>query len=40
MKDIENYVKSVVNTNSNRRRWKPEYKQLIIDVLIERADVI
>ena len=40
MKDIENYVKSVVNTNSNMRRWKLEHKQLIIDVLIERADGI
>jgi hypothetical protein len=40
MKDIENYVKSVVNTNSNMRRWKPEHKQLIIDVLIESADGI
>jgi hypothetical protein len=38
MKDIENYIKSVVNTNRNMRRWKPEHKQLVIDVLIERAD--
>jgi hypothetical protein len=38
MEDIENYTKSVVNTNRNMRRWKPEHKQLVIDVLIERAD--
>jgi hypothetical protein len=37
-KDIENYIKSVVNTNRNMQRWKPEQKQLVIDVLTERAD--
>jgi len=36
--DIENYIKWVVNTNRNMRRWTPEQKQLVIDVLIERAD--
>jgi hypothetical protein len=36
--DIENYIKSVVNTNRNMQRWKPEHKQLVIDVLVERAD--
>jgi len=36
--DIENYIKSVVNTNSDMRRWKPEHKQLVIDVLTKRAD--
>jgi len=36
--DIENYIKWVVSTNANMRRWKPEHKQLVIDVLIERAD--
>jgi NACHT domain len=36
--DIENYIKSVVNTNRNMRRWKPEHKQLVIDILTERAD--
>ena len=36
--DIEYYIKSVVNTNSNMRRWKPEHKQLVIDVLTKRAD--
>ena len=37
-KDIENYIKSVVNTNSKMRRWKLEDKQLVIDVLSKRAD--
>jgi hypothetical protein len=36
--DIENYIKWAVNTNRNMRRWTPEQKQLVIDVLIERAD--
>jgi hypothetical protein len=36
--DIENYIKSVVTTNRRMQRWKPEHKQLVIDVLTERAD--
>jgi hypothetical protein len=36
--DIEKYIKWIVSTNSNMRRWKPEQKQLVIDVLTERAD--
>jgi hypothetical protein len=36
--DIENYIKSFVNTNRNMRRWTPENKQLVIDVLTKRAD--
>jgi DNA-directed RNA polymerase beta' subunit len=36
--DIEKYIKSVVNTNKRMRRWTPEHKQLVIDVLTERAD--
>jgi hypothetical protein len=39
MEDIENYIKSIVNTdNSRMRRWKSEHRQLVIDVLTERAD--
>ena len=38
MEDIENYIKSVVNTNRKMRRWKPEHKQLVIDVLTKQAD--
>ena len=37
-KDIEDYIKSVVNTNSKMQRWKPEDKQLVIDVLSKRAN--
>jgi hypothetical protein len=36
--DIENYIKSVVNTNRSMRRWKAEHKQLVIELLTERAD--
>ena len=38
MEDIENYIKSVVNNNRKMRRWKPEHKRLVIDVLTKRAD--
>jgi len=38
MKDIENYIKSAVNSHRKMRRWKPEHKQLVIDVLTRRAD--
>ena len=36
--DIKNYIESIVNTNENMQNWSPEYKQLVIDVLTERAD--
>ena len=36
--DIENYIKSVVNTNRNMRRWTPEHRRLVTDILTERAD--
>ena len=38
MKDIENYIKSTVNSHRKMRRWKSEHKQLVIDVLTARAD--
>jgi hypothetical protein len=38
IEDINNYIKWFVNSNPRMRRWKPEHKQLVIDVLIERAD--
>ena len=38
MEDIENYIKSVVNTDPRNRRWKTEDKQLVIDVLTKNAD--
>ena len=39
-KDIEDYVKSVVYSNSEliMRRWRTEDKELVIEVLSERAD--
>ena len=38
MQDIENYIKSTVNSNRKMRRWKLEHKQLVIDTLMKRAD--
>jgi hypothetical protein len=38
IEDIERYIRSVVNTGRKMRRWKPEHKELVIDVLTERAD--
>ena len=38
MEDIESYIKWTVNSHRNMRRWKPEHKQLVIDVLTKRAD--
>ena len=39
-KDIENYVRSVVYSNSEpiMQRWKKEDKELVIETLTERAD--
>jgi hypothetical protein len=36
--DIEIYVKCIVNTDRRMRRWTPVHKQLVIDVLTNRAD--
>ena len=38
MEDIHNYIKSVVNTHRMMRRWKATDKQLVIDVLTNKAD--
>ena len=38
IEDIKNFIKSAVYTNPSMRRWKSEHKQLVIDVLTERAD--
>ena len=38
MRDIEAYIKSTVNSDRKMRRWRSEHKQLVIDVLTERAD--
>jgi len=36
--NIENFIKSIVNTDRRMRRWTSVHKQLVIDVLTERAD--
>jgi hypothetical protein len=36
-RDIEEYIKSVINTNPKNKRWKGADKQLVIDVLTEKA---
>jgi hypothetical protein len=38
MRDIEEYIKSVISTHPENRRWRPKDKQLVIDVLTEKAD--
>jgi hypothetical protein len=38
VQDIAEYVKSVVHTNREMKKWKATDKQLVIDVLIEKAD--
>ena len=37
-KDIENYIRSVVNTDMKMRRWKAADRELVIYVLIEKSD--
>ena len=36
--DIDYYIKSIVNTDPNMRRWKVQDRQLVIDVLRKNAD--
>ena len=36
--DIIKYIQSIVNTDGRMQRWKPEHKQLVIDVLTKKAD--
>ncbi|KAH9049834.1 ankyrin repeat-containing domain protein [Lactarius vividus] len=36
--DILGYIKSVVHSDRNMRRWKVENRQLVIDTLSEKAD--
>jgi len=38
MKDIENYIRFTVDSHRKMRRWKPDHKQLVVDVLTARAD--
>ena len=37
-RDIEDYIKSVIKTHPKNKRWKAEHKELVIDVLTEKAD--
>ena len=37
-KDIESYIRSIVNTDTKMRRWTAVDKELVIDVLIEKSD--
>ena len=37
-RDIEDYIKSVINTRPKRGRWKEKHRELAIDVLIKRAN--
>ena len=36
--DMNDYIKSFVHANKNMRSWKPKHKQLVINVLSEKAD--
>ena len=38
MRDIDNFIRFVVNTDKWMRRWSAEDKQLVIDVLTKGAD--
>jgi hypothetical protein len=37
-RDIEEYIKSVINTHPKNKRWKAEHKQLVIDILTRKAN--
>jgi hypothetical protein len=37
-RDIEDYIKSVIGTHPKNRRWKAEHKELVINVLTQKAD--
>ena len=37
-KDIEDYVRSVVNSDRNMRRWRDEDKKLVVEMLTKKAD--
>ena len=36
--DIKDYIESIVHTDKKMESWNPKYKQLVIDVLTEKAD--
>ena len=37
-RDIEDYIKSVINTCPKKGRWKEVHRKLVIDVLIEKSN--
>jgi hypothetical protein len=37
-KDIEDYIKSVINTRPKKGRWKEEHRKVAIDVLIKNSN--
>ena len=37
-RDIEDYIKSVINTRTKNGRWKEEHRKLAIDVLIKKSN--
>ena len=36
--DIENYIKSAINSHRKNKRWTMEHKHLVIDVLTKKAN--
>jgi hypothetical protein len=38
LEDIDNYIKSVVNTDPMMRRWKAADKELVVDLLMKKSD--
>ena len=36
--DIEDYIKSVINTHRKNKRWRAKHKQLVVDVLTEKSN--
>jgi hypothetical protein len=36
--DIEDYIKSVINTRPKKGRWKEEHRKLAIDVLVKKSN--
>ena len=40
MEDIKKYIRSAVNTDPKMRRWTAAERELVIDVLIQKYDVM
>ena len=38
VEDINDYIRSVVNTDPNMQKWKAADKELVVDVLIKKSD--